>query len=226
MAAAYVRESETSSFRRSGCCLSLVNNLRSAAPDRSIDRISFARNATQSTEAVRPPMSITQSKCMTSLVVRGVDGRTDGRARARTSAKFRSPRDISPSHCAILLPASVDHPLAAGPPSFLPSFLPAFLPSFFPSLFLSFTPASFAARQRVSLGRIASGSDTLSLASTAPPSPAARRLRPISSNTQRRRRSFSKWDLRGRLSVCAFVRPRAILLHLSSRLLRLEVVRV
>ena len=82
-------------------------------------------------------MSITQSKCMTSLVVRGVDGRTDGRARARTSAKFRSPRDISPSHCAILLPASVDHPLAAGPPSFLPSFLPFCLLSFPPSFSLS-----------------------------------------------------------------------------------------
>ena len=126
------------------------------------------------------------------------DGQTDGHAHARVQNFDRHETSLPPTappYCQ--RPSTIRWP--QGP-------LPSFLPSFFPSLFLSFAPASFAARQRVSLGRIASGSDTLSLASTAPPSPAARRLRPISSNTQRRRRSFSKWDLRGRLTVCAFVR--------------------
>ena len=218
MAAAYVRESETSSFRRSGCCLSLVNNLRSAAPDRSIDRISFARNATQSTEAVRPPMSITQSKCMTSLVVRGVDGRTDGRARARTSAKFRSPRDISPSHCATLLPASVDHPLAAGPPSFLPAFLLSLPLSLFRPCFIRGATTSFTRphceRIRYTFARLHRAAEPRG---AAPPSnlfeyaaAAAVILEMVSQRQADRLR----------------LRPRAILLHLSSRLLLLEVVRV
>ena len=82
-------------------------------------------------------MSITQSKCMTRFVP-GVDAH----ARARTSAKFRSPRDISASHCAILLPLS-------GRPSVRPSSIRwprgPFLP-FFPLLSFSLSPLPHSRR--------------------------------------------------------------------------------
>ena len=121
-------------------------------------------------QAGRPPMSITQSKCMTRFG-RGVDALAAACANARVQNFDRHetslPARSAPSHCAILLPLSCPSVrvcpssicwLRPRPPSFLPSGLTSNPATPSPS------PHSIAARQRVSLGRIASGSDTLSLA--------------------------------------------------------------
>ena len=119
-------------------------------------------------------MSLTQSECMTRFGC-GVDALAAASAHARMQNFDRHETSLparprpAPSHWAILLPlsrpsASVRRPFAGCGRGALLSFLPASLRT---SASPSPSPHSIAARQRVSLGRIASGSDTLSLAAAA-----------------------------------------------------------